>query len=307
MKKFYLITFTLLLTASCQKNDDIPEIRLPETDPEKEIYKIPVVVHVLHNGEAIGVGPNISKERIESQIEILNQDYRRKYGTRGYNDHPNGGDAGIEFILAKFTPDGKPTDGIVRVNQDEVENPYEGSNFDYMAGYSYWDPASYLNIWTIATHNDYVDSFLGVATGPETDLPGAHLLTPGEPHQAEGIIMGYHHFGVSDINSKYNLGRTLTHEIGHYLGLLHTWGAKDCTYNDYCDDTPAVDTYVSGSTPFIGCGGELVMIGNYMNWSDDEVMNIFTNDQIYRMRYVLQNSPGRKSLLTSIGLGGFTQ
>lgn len=90
--------------------------------------------------------------------------------------------------------------------------------------------------------------------------------------------------------------------MGHYLGLLHPWGRKDCHLNDYCDDTPAVDREIYGSDPFTGCAGEIIMIGNYMNWSHDEVMNIFTKDQIARMHYVLENHEGRKALASSPAL-----
>lgn len=296
-----LLTLGLTLALLACHNDDAPPTE-PDPQPVCEIYTIPVVVHILHEGEAIVEGTNLSKARVLDQLKTLNDDYRRRPGSRGYNEHPDGADSGIEFMLAKMAPDGSATDGIVRINQNEHENDYVDSYFNYLAAYSYWNPEQYLNIWVVPNRDDYVDTFLGLATGPETDLPGGHLLTVGEPVQAEGVIIGHHHFGSSSINSKYNLGRTLTHEIGHYLGLLHPWGNKNCEENDFCNDTPAVDSYVTGATTYIGCAGEEVMISNYMNWSDDAVMNVFTNDQVARMRYVLENSPRRKSLLSSPGL-----
>jgi len=77
-----------------------------------EVYRIPIVVHILHLGEAIGEGTNLSEAQIISQIAVINHDFRRKAGTRGYNEHPDGGDARIEFVLAQRDPDGTPTNGL---------------------------------------------------------------------------------------------------------------------------------------------------------------------------------------------------
>lgn len=278
----------------------------PDPDPEPSIYRIPVVVHVLHTGEPVGEGHNLSRARIQRQIEILNEDYRRKPGTRGFNDHPLGGDARIEFELARVAPDGSATDGIVRVDVSAVSNPTEpGRMFDYYAWYSYWRPESYMNVWTLPLDESTIDVFLGKATGPTTDLPGWELLIPGEPLQAEGVLINAAHFGESGADSEYALGRTLTHEVGHYLGLLHTWGGGDCASNDFCSDTPPASSMVGGcpdEAP-IGCGGVPVMVENYMTYAFDRCMSTFTNDQIARMRHVLETSPRRKTLRVSPGLG----
>ncbi len=134
---------------------------------------------------------------------------------------------------------------------------------------------------------------LGKATGPQTDLPGADLFEPGEPLQPEGVLINAAHFGVSDLDSDYNLGRTLTHEVGHYLGLLHPWGTGECETNDYCEDTPPVNRANTATA----CNGQPAMIANFMNYAADSAVNIFTNEQIARMHYVLENSPGRKTLV----------
>lgn len=303
----YLITLLfatgLLFLDSCSKDPAVEPIP-PVFEPR--IYKIPVVVHVIHHGEPVGEGHNLPDEQIEGQIRIINEDFRRKEGTRGFNSHPDGGDARIEFVLAKTAPDGTATGGVVRVNANTVENPIQpNSLFDFYAYYSYWNPEEYLNIWAMPLPESARDIVLGMGTGPETSLPGAELLTPGEPLQAEGILINAAHFGESNIDSEHNSGRTLTHEIGHYLGLLHTWGGRDCEFNDYCDDTPPVSVPVAGcpSNAPIGCGGHPVMVENYMNYTYDRCMNIFTKDQIARMHHVLENSPRRKSLLNSPGLG----
>ena len=295
-----LLVLQLTLT-SCSKNDNgIGPSPIPE--PGNEVVYLPVVVHVIHNGETIGEGPNLSKERIERQIEILNEDYRRKLGTKGFNDHADGGDAQIEFVLAKKNPNGEQINGIHRIDASLVTVPELGYNQNHYAQYAYWNPNKYINIWTTPLPESSLCLVLGNATGPETDLPGTeHLAIPG-PNDADGIMVNWMHFGESDIDCHARFGRTLTHEMGHYLGLLHTWGAGDCEANDYCNDTPPVDEHVFGNTPFIGCSGEEIMIGNYMNYSDDAVMNIFTKDQIQRMYYVLKNHPGRNALLTSPAL-----
>jgi len=272
---------------------------------EEVVYTIPVVVHVLHLGEPIGQGSNLSLERIQSQIRILNEDYRRKLGTRGYNTNPVGGDARIEFVLAKTDPDGQPTDGIVRKEASQIPVlPGDANIIDYQAFHSYWDPERYLNIWSTSQYQ--VGSFLGMAKFPLADLPGMSSWDDGH---ADGVTIDAEHFGEIT-TTNYPYGRTGTHEIGHFLGLLHTWGNADsgsesCSdATDYCEDTPPVNRSTSGcpSTPPLACNGQGAMMENYMDYSYDRCMNIFTNDQIGRMRTVLENSPRRKSLLTSPAL-----
>lgn len=292
--KITLLSFILVFLACKSENTTSPEI--PDEKPISEIYTIPIVVHVLHLGEPIGEGTNLSDEQIESQIRVINEDFRRKENTRGFNNHPDGADAKIEFILAKKDPQGNSTNGIVRIDVLESGKPIQYHNFEYMASLSYWNPEHYLNVWTEPFADNLIGLILGQATGPKTDLPGSDYFLKGEPESREGISINAAHFGESSIPSDYNLGRTLTHEIGHYLGVLHPWGTGKCATNDFCDDTPAVDKAVNPTC------GEAAMTGNYMNYATDKSMNIFTNDQVSRMRYVLENSPYRKSLLTSPGL-----
>lgn len=273
----------------------------PEND---DIRVLPIVVHVLHNGEELGNGTNLSEERIVRQIEILNEDFRRKAGTRGFNDHPDGGDTKIEFILAQRDPEGNLTNGITRKQLAFEDIPDDTPNFEFewYAFFNYWDPEHYINVWVVAYPDAATNVLLGKATGPDSDLPGDDIFQKPFAGGAEGLIINGAHFGESEVDGVHNLGRTFTHEMGHYLGLLHTWGTGECETNDYCEDTPPIDKVVSGDQIIIGCSGEEVMIGNYMNYTHDAVMNIFTNDQIERMNYVLENSPRRTSLLSSPGL-----
>lgn len=270
---------------------------------EDEIYRIPVVVHVLHEGEPVGTAFNLSASRIERQIEILNEDFRRREGTPGFNEHPVGADARIEFVLARSTPEGEATDGIHRVDITQVENPVPpNQRYDYYAHYGYWDHRHFLNIWTEPLPPEFVDIVLGTATGPNTDLPGAENLVAGEPLQSEGILINSAHFGETELSEDYNLGRTLTHEVGHYLGLLHLWGAGDCENNDYCDDTPPVtQRNISCASQPLACDGSAAFVSNYMDYTPDACMNFFSADQVARMRYVLENSEDRISLHASPG------
>ena len=109
--------------------------------------------------------------------------------------------------------------------------------------------------------------------------------------------MNSRHFGVSELDSAHALGRTLTHEVGHYLGLLHPWGARVCIDNDYCDDTPPVDEPVlrCPSVPVLGCADKPIMADNYMNYVEDACMNTFTRDQAAGARYVLENEIRQRS------------
>lgn len=303
MKKLLGLCLLILpaIIWSCGKE----ETPLPKEDPDDELYRIPLVIHIVHHGEPLGQGYNLSLERIEAQLRILNEDYRRKPGTPGYNDHPDGGDAKIEFVLATVAPDGSPTTGIERINAQAMENPVAtGSFFDFYAYYGYWDPKHYINVWTMPMGEDLTDVFLGKATGPETDLPGSELFEAGEPYQAEGILINSAHFGPSEHSVEHHLGRTLTHELGHYFGLLHTWGKGDCAANDYCEDTPPVSAPVKrcGGSGALACDGQPAMAENFMNYAPDHCLNIFTNDQISRMHYVLEHSPRRKTLVNSPAL-----
>lgn len=265
-----------------------------------EVYKIPVVVHIIHeSGLKEGEKENLSTATIDRLMQQLNDDFRRRLGTLGYNDHPAGADARIEFHLARQAPDGAPTNGIVRIDESTInlDNAGEYTTMqEDMARYSYWNPEHYLNIWFYPMP----DILLGSAEFPETDLPG--VPTHEYEVKADGVFINSTLFQAGAKNH-FNLGRTLTHEIGHFLGLLHIWGNDEggCHKDDFCDDTPPVATsHQSGCSSIpTACDGSPAMIANYMDYSYDQCMNIFTQEQVARMRTVLAHSPRRQGLLSS--------
>jgi hypothetical protein len=280
-----------------------------------EIYTIPVVVHVLHNGEAEGVGKNLSNARVQSQIDILNNDYSRATGTPGFNTHPSGADTRIRFCLATKDPSGNASNGIVRVNTNRDGFEFLSEN-TLLKGFSFWDPAKYLNIWSCQINGNL---YIGYAQYPIIPTFWSDSLPMPQPIpdvQPDGVVIDYRVFGdvppgESGPFTSYNKGRTTTHEIGHYLGLLHIWGdGSACADNatDYCEDTPPQATYTSGcptGTPASCTPGVPKMKENYLDYTNDACMNIFTKEQKKRMRIVLRNCIRRNSLLqtpTSCGI-----
>jgi hypothetical protein len=270
------------------------------------IIYIPVVVHVIHNGDAYGVNENIADEQVQSQITVMNQDYRRMAGTPGFNSNTVGADIQIEFVLAKVDPNGNPTNGINRVNLCQAF--WEMGTIDSTVKPStIWDPTQYMNMWSVNFGGTSLD-LLGYAQFPSTGTATANT---------DGVVAGYNFFGSSSIypaasvTAPYNRGRTMTHEVGHFLGLYHTFqgacSGENATAGDFCADTPAVRVPNYGCTPINTCTtGVNDMIANYMDYTDDSCMNIFTIEQKARITAVMSNSivnpgfPRRKDLRTSI-------
>jgi len=278
-----------------------------------EVIRIPVAVHVVHrrtDGVIGGRGnSNISVAQVESQIRILNEDYRKMAGTPGYNDHPSGADARIEFYLADLDPDGARTEGITRHLYTEKSSFNPVADADLLASIVSWPSDVYMNIWVCELRDNYLGlaQFPAVAAFPGLDVTNSAL------DKTDGVIIDYRYFGDTGAveGSTYNRGRTATHEIGHWLGLLHIWGDRRCG-EDYCDDTPPAErSNETGSCNEIysSCTGSLTrnMIENYMDYSPDRCMNIFTADQVQRMQSVLTLSPRRARLVANSQLGRFEE
>lgn len=276
------------------------------------LVRIPVVVHVIHNGTPIGTGANISDAQVLSQIQVLNEDYRKIAGTRGENSDPVGADTNIEFYLAREDADCNPTTGIERLDLSSISSTWDGpgGNTDaILKPMTIWDPTRYMNMWTVTLSDN---TLLGYAQYPGNG-----------PSETDGVVMGYQYFGSNDafgvnLNSSapYDLGRTTTHEVGHFLGLFHTFEGG-CADGDFCADTPATaqENYNcptgQDSCPVGPGDGILDMIENYMDYTDDACMNIFTNDQSTRMdgvlsgfRLSLANSTVPNTALPSVSYDG---
>ncbi|MFV8352008.1 T9SS type A sorting domain-containing protein [Flavobacterium sp. XS2P14] len=300
-------------------NSEFEQWITPKIALEKEIRKnapkgsrvnavitIPVVVHVIHNGDLIGTDENIFDEQVISQIQVLNEDFRRKSATPGFNTNPVGADVEIEFALAKRDPSGVLTNGIDRVDLEQAS--WSTDDIDTMVKpLTVWNPDKYLNIWVVKFS---AGSLLGYAQFPSNStLTGINVN--GGPASTDGVVIGYSFFGSSayfpsgTYAVRYDGGRTTTHEVGHWLGLRHIWGDGDCTVDDFCADTPNAgqENYgcPKGADSCIDSPG-LDMIENYMDYTNDTCMNIFTTDQKNRMITVMNNSARRASLKTSDAL-----
>lgn len=267
------------------------------------VYTVPLVFHIIHNGESEGTGSNISQAQVNSQITVLNEDFRRIMGTNGHNTHPDGADTEIEFCAALIDPSGNvmTEPGINRVNRNTAgftAPPY--SSTSYINGTikpaTSWDPNSYFNIWIL----DLGGGLLGYAQFPNgSTLQG--LNTNNGAANTDGVVVGHRYTGrvpQNPFGGQYAYGRTMTHEIGHSFGLRHIWGDGPCSASDYCADTPEAASSNFSCGNFTTCGSR-DMVENYMDYTNDLCMDIFTNDQTTRMRTVLENSPRRVSLTSS--------
>lgn len=265
-------------------------------------YKIPVVVHVIHNGTSVGSGINISDAQIISQLEVLNKDFKRLNADAGNTPAeflPVAGGLDVEFVFAKQSPEGLPTTGIIRVNGNRPS--WSVNQDEELKAVSYWPSEDYLNIWVTNLSGGY----LGYAQFPVSNLEGLEDFQDGLA-LTDGVAIDYTVFGVGSSNPQYNLGRTTTHEVAHFLGLRHIWGDEDgCSGTDYVNDTPNQldETYDCPVHPAPECSGNK-MFQNYMDYTDDACMNLFTRGQVDRMKVILEDPavPRRSSLVTSHGL-----
>ncbi|GJM31063.1 MAG: hypothetical protein DHS20C18_00640 [Saprospiraceae bacterium] len=269
---------------------------------------IPVIFHIIHDNDPLGSGDNLSATYVNAQLDQLNNDFRRILGTSGYNNNPVGADSEIEFCLAMKDPSGitLAEPGVNRINRSSrgwSAPPYGtciAGNFgdtyieNTIKPQSQWNPDDYLNIWVM----DIACSILGYAQFPSSSGLGG-LNNNGGASSTDGVVLLTSSLGSSTTPNPnggvYNAGRTATHEIGHFFGLRHIWGDATCG-NDYCADTPTQQGPSSGCPNTTTCDGVRDMVENYMDYSYDDCMNVFTGDQKARMQTVLANSPRRGSL-----------
>lgn len=300
-----------------QKQDAING-RTPQT-----VFNIPVVIHVIHNGDAINTvashtGENISYAQAVSQITVMNQDYRRLIGTpgNGSTGYNLGVDCEVNFCLAQRDPFGNASDGVDRVNLGSASWSESDIN-TIVKPQTQWDPTRYLNMWTVRFTDTRLLGYAQFPSRPATlpsNTPGLQgLSTNAGNSNTDGVVAGYDVFGTiaaNDgsfvMNSTYNLGRTMSHEVGHWIGLYHIWGddavctAANSTTGDYVADTP--DSNIENYTCAVvqHCTGN-DMVENYMDYTNDACMNTFTAGQKARMVAVLTNCLNRSTLSSSNG------
>ncbi|MFN5183480.1 MAG: M43 family zinc metalloprotease [Bacteroidota bacterium] len=254
------------------------------------VINIPVVVHVLYNTST----QNISDAQILSQITILNNDFRRlnadKINTPSTFSSV-AADCEFNFCLASVSPTGASTTGITRTftsvtswsANDQMKSSATG-------GVNPWPTDKYLNIWVC----NLGGGLLGYA-----QFPGGSTAT-------DGVVIGHQYFGnTGTATAPFNKGRTGTHEVGHWLNLRHIWGDAICA-NDFVSDTPTHydANYGCPSHPKSNtCGASAEMFMNYMDYTDDACMNMFTLGQKSRMQALFATGGARASLLTSNGCG----
>jgi Pregnancy-associated plasma protein-A/FG-GAP-like repeat len=240
------------------------------------ITRIPVVVHVVWNTAA----QNISDAQIQSQITVLNQDFRMTNADIGQVPavwQSIRGDARIEFFLATTDPDGNPTNGITRTQTQVTSFAQAGNPVKFAAtgGAAAWPADRYLNIWVCQLGG----GLLGYAQ------------FPGGPADSDGVVILHSAFGTTGTAAApFDRGRSATHEIGHWLNLFHIWGddGTGCGGSDEVSDTPnaAGPNFGRPTFPSVTCGngpnGDMFM--NYMDYTD---MFMFTAGQVTRMQATL--------------------
>lgn len=259
--------------------------------------QIPVVVHVVHNGQSIGQASNVPLSQIEEQLRILNEDFQRLNPDRVNTPAsfvPVAGQLNIEFILAKQDPSGLPTNGITRtIGPKSAYDP--NTDASIIGQLIQWNPDEYMNLYVAPL----VSPYIGYASFPVSDLPGLN----GAPNSAitDGVVIDYRFFGIGGNAVSSSRGRTATHEVGHFFGLRHIWGDGGCGVDDFVADTPLQDNSNNACSPNasrFSCDSN-DMIQNYMDYTPDACMNLFTKGQVERFEVVLANSPRRVTLINN--------
>jgi hypothetical protein len=244
------------------------------------VITIPVVVHVIWRVAA----QNLATNRITDQVQVLTDDFRRQNADAANTIamfQSVAGDAGVEFCLANRDPQNNPTDGITRTQTTTVNI---GLTNDYYTEAPAWDRNKYLNIWVCELGNQ----LLGFAQFPGTS-----------PANRDGVVINWRYFGTTGSTSPYNKGRTATHEVGHWLGLRHIWGDGNCSQDDGVGDTPlAAAANYNCNLGKVSCQ-TTDMVQNFMDYTEDACMNIFTQGQGAVVNATLAGTRG--SLVFSTG------
>ncbi len=285
----------------------------------QSVFNIPVIVHVIHNNEPVNSisatsGGNLNAAQIIDQINILNNDFN---GTNADTNlipaafKPLLGKFKVNFCLAVVNPTGGvlAEPGIDRINRNSkgwTAPPYSSTYCSStIKPNSIWDVNKYLNMWVCGLSG----GLLGFATFPDPSTSGlSGLSAPYGNATSDGVVMlntAFGSIGTAAGFAPYNKGRTTTHEVGHWIGLRHIWGDGSCA-NDFCNDTPAQSNSTGGCPSFPNASGCAAspnppgrMFMNYMDYTNDACMYMFSKDQAYRAQLIMVHSPIRKALLTS--------
>ena len=273
-----------------------------QNDVQRVVYTIPVVFHVVYQNQT----ENISDAQLQSQIDVLNEDFRKL--NANFNSTPSvfqgvASDMEFEFCMATVDPNGSATNGITRTQTTVTSfNTNDNVKFNSSGGKNAWPADEYLNIWVA----DLGNSLLGYAQ------------FPGDAASTDGVVLHYTTVGrppANPFNNAYNLGRTATHEIGHWMNLYHIWGNENSgcgnqagsAGTDEVSDTPVQDDATIGcpNWPQVSCsnGPNGDMFVNYMDYMDDACATMFTNGQKTRARAVFATGGARNSLLSSPACG----
>lgn len=264
---------------------------------DRAVVTIPVVFHIIHNGDAVGSGENVSDTYINAQLDQLNKDFRKLNSDASLIPSLFAGvaaDAEIQFCLAQRTPAGAATTGINRLNQGQASwtmNQIESS----LKPSTIWDRNKYLNLWTV------------VFGGSDAGTLG-YAQFPGGAANTDGVVLLYSSLGSTAVTNPaggaYGKGRTCTHEVGHWLNLRHIWGDATCG-SDLVSDTPTHNTANYGCPTYPHAstcsGAPTEMTMNYMDYTDDACMYMFSAGQKTRMQALFAAGGSRASLATSDG------
>ncbi|HEX4877104.1 MAG TPA: M43 family zinc metalloprotease, partial [Chitinophagaceae bacterium] len=286
--------------------------QLQPDGPPATIYTVPIVFHILYDGNTestIGTGNNIFASKVYAQIEQLNKDFADLSGSvYAVAEH-----MGVQFAPARKNPSDvyMCEGGINRINwrAQGWTDPASFTSPTTLINYfdatikpaSIWNPNDYVNVWLA---NMSGSGLLGYATFPaNSTLAG---LDNSETNSTAGAVVLTGSVGsISDPGpvNNYALGRTLTHELGHFFGLRHIWGDGNCSATDYCNDTPPQNGSTTGcpaTGTLNGCTPSVPkMFENYMDYSYDGCLNTFTLNQSERCQTVMANSPRRIQLISS--------
>jgi hypothetical protein len=276
-----------------QARDEAEALLPPAAIPSGKtnvVYTIPVVFHVVYANTT----ENIPDQRLLDQLEVLNEDFRKLNSDASLVPSIWQGiaaDAEIEFCLASVDPQGNPTTGITRTSTTvSTFGTNDNMKFNSSGGKDIWDRNRYLNIWVC----DLGTGLLGYA-----QFPGGSAST-------DGVVLNYRYTGTTGSQAPYNLGRTATHEVGHWLNLRHIWGDALCG-SDLVSDTPTAEESNGGCPNHPhnvgGCSGNTSgeMFMNYMDYTEDDCLYMFTNGQKTRMRNLFNAGAARVALLSSNG------